>query len=248
MSHNLNIPYGAFELKSTYQRNMMLGNLSVIVLTIIIGLGIWLYKFVTIEDDVPRNVIRIKTIADLGIPPSLIPQQPQINIEKPKTAPPKVGIPQAVEEDEIVGEEFTIATREEIYDFNTPVFDPVGGQGSEIIIDIPDSAYEPTPEEFIPVEVQPRQIYEEEPVYPRLALEGGFTAKVIIEALIDIDGSVKKAQVKHCTRPNMGFEDAAVRAAYKCRYRPAIQSNEPVEVWISYVVKFVIDNKNIQGR
>jgi len=39
----------------------------------------------------------------------------------------------------------------------------------------------------------------------------------------------------------MGFEEAAVKAAYKCRYRPAIQNGNPIGVWISYTVEFVLE-------
>ncbi|MFH1699192.1 MAG: energy transducer TonB [Candidatus Zixiibacteriota bacterium] len=248
MPHITRIPYGAFELKSTYQRNMMLGNLSTLFLTILIGFGIWLYKTVTYDVVEPKDIIQIKTFMELGPPPSLDTKPPQINIDKPKVVAPKVGVPAAVDDEEVIDEDIVIATRLEKYEFNVPTFRYEEGQGNELIIDIPDSAYAIMPDKFKPVEVQPVQIYEEEPVYPRLALEGGFTAKVIIQAFIDVNGNVKKAQAKHCTRPNMGFEEAAVKAAYKCRYRPAIQNLEPTEVWISYVVRFVIDNKNTQGQ
>jgi len=51
---------------------------------------------------------------------------------------------------------------------------------------------------------------------------------------------VKKAVAVKCTRPNMGFEEAAVAAAYKYIYRPAIQNGDPVGVWIAYRVDFII--------
>jgi protein TonB len=188
---------------------------------------------------VATNVIRIKTIAELGAPPSLAAKPPQINIDKPKIAAPTVGIPTAVDDDEVIDEDIVIASRDELQEINAPVFGDEG-EGSELLIDIPEEDYMPSPDEFIAVEVQPAQIYEEIPDYPRLAQEGGFAAKVIIEAFVDKDGSVKKAQAKSCTRPNMGFEEAAIKAAYDCKYRPAIQNGTPIGIWISYVVDFKI--------
>ncbi|MEE9443049.1 MAG: energy transducer TonB [candidate division Zixibacteria bacterium] len=241
MANSVATPYGAFELKSTYQRNMMFGTLSTIALTVLIGFGVWIYRVITYEDMVPTNVIRIKTIAELGAPPSLAAKPPQINIDKPKITAPKVGIPTAVDDDEVIDEDIVIASREDLQEINAPVFGDEG-EGSELLIDIPEEDYMPSPDEFIAVEVYPEQIYEEIPVYPRLAQEGGFTAKVIVEAFVDKNGNVKKAQAKHCTRPNMGFEEAAIKAAYDCKYRPAIQNGAPIGCWISYGIDFKLNN------
>ncbi|MFH1699195.1 MAG: TonB family protein [Candidatus Zixiibacteriota bacterium] len=239
MANSMATPYGAFELKSCYQRNMMLGTLSTIALTIVIGFGVWIYRIITYEDMEATNVIRIKTIAELGAPPSLAAKPPQINIDKPKIAAPTVGIPTAVDDDEVIDEDIVIASRDELQEINAPVFGEEG-EGSDLVIDIPEEDYMPSPDEFVAVEVYPVQTYEEIPEYPRLAQEGGFTAKVVIEAFVDKNGNVKKAQAKQCTRPNMGFEEAAVKAAYKCLYRPAIQNGAPIGCWISYVVDFTM--------
>lgn len=237
MANSVSAPYGAFELKSTYQRNMMIGTLSTLALTIVVGFGVWLYRIITYEELVPTNVHRIKTIAELGAPPSLAAKPPQINIDKPKIAAPTVGIPTAVDDDEVIDEDIVIASRDELQEINAPVFGDEG-EGSELLIDIPEEDYMPSPDEFQAVEVYPEMITEEKPEYPRLALEGGFTARVIIEAYVDENGRVKKAQAKHCTRPNMGFEEAAVKSAYNYTYRPAIQNGAPVGCWISYKVEF----------
>ncbi|MEZ5358568.1 MAG: TonB family protein [Candidatus Zixiibacteriota bacterium] len=244
MAQAMATPYGAFELKKTYQKNMLLGTVSTVVLTAIILFGVWLVKTITADDDmIPKNVVRIKTIAELGAPPSLAAKPPQVSVDKPKIAAPKVGIPTPVADDEVEDEDIVIASREELQEINAPVFSSEGdGSGSELIIDIPEEDYMPSPDEFIPVEEQPAQIYEEIPEYPRLAMEGGFTGYVIVQAYVDKNGEVKKAQSVKCNRPNMGFEEAAVKAAYKCKYRPAIQNGNPVGLWISYRVNFTLDN------
>ena len=40
------------------------------------------------------------------------------------------------------------------------------------------------------------------------------------------------------------FDDAAIEAAYKCKYKPAIQNGRPVAVWVSYQVEFVLEEAN----
>ncbi len=91
---------------------------------------------------------------------------------------------------------------------------------------------------FIFCELEPVQIHEEKPQYPRLAQEGGFTAYVLIQAFVDKNGDVIVAQAVKCNRPNMGFEEAAVKAAYKNKFKPAIQNDDPIGVWIGYRVEF----------
>jgi len=239
------IPYGAFELKRNYQRNMITGTLFSAALTALIIFSVWLYNVITYEEIEVKNVIRIKTIADLGAPPSLAAKPPQIDIAKPAVAAPKIGVPKPVADEEVVDEDMVIASREDLQDINAPVLNPndAEGAGSEIVIDIPEDDYMPAPDEFIPYEQAPVQTYEERPEYPRLAQEGGFTGYVMVQAYVDKNGEVKKAQAVKTNRPNMGFEEAAVKAAYKCKYRPAIQNGNPVGVWIGYRVEFTLENQ-----
>ena len=238
----INYPYGAFELKRVYQKNVFIGNMSVVTLIGLIMFSVWLYSIITHEEIVdpggepPPIVIHVIP----GPPPSIEDKRPQVEIAKPQTAVAQVGIPTPVPDDEVVDEDIVMASRQELQDINTPVFSADGDGRGRIIIEFPLDDKIPPPDAFQPVEKQPVQTYEEPPEYPRLAQEGGFTAFVIVEAYVDRNGKVKKAQAVKCSRENMGFEEAAVRAAYKNEYRPAIQNGEPVGVWISYRVDFVL--------
>lgn len=91
----------------------------------------------------------------------------------------------------------------------------------------------PKPDSHIVVEETPVQIYEEAPVYPPKAKEAGYTGKVVVEAFVDVTGTVKKASAKSCTHPGEGFEEAAVAAAYKCQYKPAISKGKPIGAWVT---------------
>lgn len=236
------VPYGAFELKRSYQRNMLLGTGFAAALTILCVFTVWIYNLITYDEMDVKNVVRIKTIADLGAPPSLTTKPPQVNIEKPQVAAPKVGVPTPVADDEVADENMQIASREELQDINAPTIS-TEGQNSQLVIDIPADDYMPTPDEFVAHEVEPEMIFEKQPDYPPLALEGGFTAEVTVEALVGKDGIVKKAQAVKCTRPGMGFEEVTVKAALECKYKPAIQNGNPIAVWVTYTKKFRLENK-----
>lgn len=98
-----------------------------------------------------------------------------------------------------------------------------------------------TPIVFIPVQKYPEQIYEVIPQYPSSAKGHRAEAYVIIQAYINKRGTVIKAIATECNKPRYGFEEAALEAAYQCRYKPAITSNgKPVGIWIEYKVNFVL--------
>jgi len=233
--------YGAFELKTKYQRNMALGVLFATSLVILFVGGAYIYKLITEEDysNVPVQVI--KTIADLGPPPTVAKKPPTIKIDQPQMAAPKVGIPKPVADDEVIDQDVVIASRQELAEIVAPdVAASDLDQGSNVVVDIPDDAYLPAPDEFVPVEIPAEMIYEEAPEYPRLAKQASMEAVVWVKALVDKNGGVVKAMVYKSSGSKAGFDEAAVAAAYKCKYKPAIQNGRPVAVWVAYQVEFTL--------
>ncbi len=91
-------PYGAFELKRCYQKNMLLGNGFSVALTIFCILTVWLYHSLTYRLPEAAVITRIQTYADLGPPPSISAAPPQINVGKPEIAMPIIGIPTPVDD------------------------------------------------------------------------------------------------------------------------------------------------------
>ncbi len=83
----------------------------------------------------------------------------------------------------------------------------------------------------------PKFIKEVDPVYPRIAKESGYSAYVEIKAFVDSTGKILKINYKS-NRPNMGFEEAAVKSAHKGELTPATLKGKPVGVWIKYKVTF----------
>lgn len=236
--------YGAFELKTKYQRNMLSGTLFAALLVAVLIGGTYLYKVLTAEEAVNIQPMIIKTIADLGPPPTVTKKPPRIDIAQPNMVAPKVGIPKPVADDEVADQEMTIATKEDLATIVAPPTAADDGQDkSNIVVDIPDEEYLPDPEDFVPVEIPAEMIYEEVPEYPRLARSANMEAVVWVKALVDKNGDVKKAMVYKSSGSKAGFDEAAVAAAYKCKFKPAIQNNRPVAVWVAYQVEFTLTDR-----
>jgi protein TonB len=72
-------------------------------------------------------------------------------------------------------------------------------------------------------------------VYPSLAKKAGLEGKVILKALIDESGNVTKVVV---LSGDHIFHDAAVSALQQAKFKPAINGNRAVKVWITYPIIF----------
>ena len=90
------------------------------------------------------------------------------------------------------------------------------------------------------VEKMPVMIQEARPVYPKGALRIGLEGSAWIKALVDSRGVVRKAMVLRSSESVL-LDEAALNAAFKCRYKPAVQNGRPVAVWVTYRVDFVLN-------
>ena len=107
--------------------------------------------------------------------------------------------------------------------------------------EVENDDYLPEPDEFVPVEVFPEMVYCEEPVYPPQAIQNGWEGVVWVQTLVDKHGVVRDARVGK-TSGIQCLDEAAVGAAYLCRYTPAIQNGRPVACWVAYKVEFVLES------
>ena len=168
------------------------------------------------------------------------PRPPQINVQKPNIAAPKIGIPKAVEDDQVQDQDVTIASKEELADIQAPDISANTGD-QNVVVDIKEDEYLPPPDEFVPVEVQPEMIFQQQPEYPRIAKSAGLTGLVWVKALVDKEGNVRQAMVgKSCG--TQALDDAAVAAAYKNKFKPAIQNGRPIALWVTYKVEFKLND------
>ncbi len=91
---------------------------------------------------------------------------------------------------------------------------------------------------FVPFDEPPVAISSVMPDYPDLARRTGLEGVVWLEVLIDKDGSVRDVSVIKSNNKDMGFEDAAMAAAWKSVWKPAISNGLPIAVRVTYSVVF----------
>jgi TonB family protein len=113
---------------------------------------------------------------------------------------------------------------------------PTEKHGEQII---PGEQY-PGQDEFVPVEIMPEMVYQEKAAYPDVAEKGEKEGLVWIKVLIDREGTVRKALV-HRTSGTLSFDESALEAAYKCKFKPGIQNGRPVACWVTYKVEFKLE-------
>ncbi|HEQ98990.1 MAG TPA: energy transducer TonB [candidate division Zixibacteria bacterium] len=101
----------------------------------------------------------------------------------------------------------------------------------------------PGPEDPVAVDRPPELIEAPAPGYPLDALKVGKSGTVRVKALVDTKGRVRKAIIEKPSGEEIGFEEAALEAAFKRIYRPAEFENKPVAVWVSYEVSFELKNE-----
>lgn len=238
-------PYGAWELKRHYQRNLLIAN----------GLTI---LFVIAAVAVPSLLTGGNDIS--------LPQRPV------EPGPIKIVLTPG-QEYKVVSDKPVVTTRggpaksviEGKVGWNlTPVVDDLNLDANEVIADQDqlrglidgreapwDSdegtsrglgetslpVFYPPIDSFVSVEIQPRMVYEVQPEYPRLAKQAGIEGKVWIKVLVDIDGSVREAVVVKSSESAV-LDKAALEAAYSNRFSPAIQNGQPIPVWAAYKVDF----------
>jgi periplasmic protein TonB len=87
--------------------------------------------------------------------------------------------------------------------------------------------------------VAPKLVRKVQPVYPAVAAMGRISGIVILEALVDVNGHVKKATP---LRGHPLFDEAAVTAVLQWRYKPLLLNGEPTEFILTVTVAFSLSN------
>ena len=243
-SNSLYSPYGAYELKAKYQRNLGLATM-IVTSAVITAVGIiWLVSATSANgqtDDFPSDD---RVIIRRDIPPSLpiVRDSPQARIRPPKMDIPDVGRLKAIPDEEFIDDEdVVIATRDELIE-TMGGNDPITGN-TDFRIGSIDEELLSNLQKFKILEIEPRMIYREKPKYPRIMKMAGITGVVWIKALIDAKGTVIRVSVvKERSTTVKAFHKEAVKAAFKNKFSPGIQNGSPIAVWVTYKVEFILEN------
>ena len=186
----------------------------------------------------PPRIVRVK-MTDIAAPPSLAkaPAAPQIPVQQ-QVAAPKVGAVKPVPIEKVLDVEQTIATQEEISASTVGSLAGMGGGNDSLVID--EGAIEeffPSPEDYVAVEELPQLVVPPAPEYPKIAQEAGVEGQVLLLVLVGKDGQVKEVRVQ---KGIPMLNDSAVQAAKKASFKPALQNNKPVAVWVALPIKFFL--------
>jgi protein TonB len=78
-----------------------------------------------------------------------------------------------------------------------------------------------------------------QPAYPRRAKQAGIEGYVTMEVLIRADGTVTRAKVMESDPPRL-FDEAALRAIERWKFRPKIVDGTPVEQRAKQTIEFTL--------
>lgn len=232
--------YGILDLKRKYQKNMLIGffTAGIFFVSVFALASNWSKEYEKIPVFVEKDP-RLDTL--IVYPP--IPPKP-IDIEDIRTGPPpdapEIGQIVAVD-DTLVKEAEEIPTQNQLMKWipNEPQFDPIE-YASEANIEKIVNALLAKQDTFVPYDEGPVIINKFQPVYPSLAKKAGLEGVVWLKAWIDPEGTVRDVSIVNSSEKDAGFEEAAIEAAYKTTWKPAIANGQPVALWITYKVEFIL--------
>ena len=243
--NNPAMPYGAYELKATYQRNLMFGNLAALLI-------------VTLALAVPYLTTALFGGTTVVIP--LVPKPEPIEIiiinrQQPPIDKSEHAVkPTPSNPDQKMTDNLSVILDSLWGDDRKDEMLPTQGELSRAIgegdtsgvsfIDTSDlngSDYFPSDTEFVPTEKIPDFITFVKPDYPQIARLAGLEGTTVVKALVDKSGHVREAKIAK-TSGYAVLDNAAVEAAFRNLYTPGIQNGYPVACWVSYRVEFKLND------
>ncbi|MBN2542897.1 energy transducer TonB [bacterium] len=105
---------------------------------------------------------------------------------------------------------------------------------------VPPEIEAPEIVEFYALEKPPQVASKVDPEYPDFARRSETEGAVMVEIIIDTDGSVESARVIQA-RPKGFFEEAAIKAAKQWKFTPAEQRGKPVKVRYQIPIEFKLN-------
>jgi TonB family protein len=244
-------PYGAFELKRCYQKNMFLGTIISCLTALVVIVAFTLAAYIAGLNSAAQD----GSGSDKGTRIILYPDDYKPPLRPGGGRPPKdIGIkndfvldgalPNPVDDYEVL-EVKVLASKNDRIGNKPGNYDTEFGLGTGKGIDTIDlfgHFADPKPTDFVPRTENPVLLDAPVPAYPEIARKARIEAAVWIMVLVDTEGNVKDALISKSSDLDLGFDEAALAAAWGRKYRPAMQNDQPVAVWIHYKVKFEIEN------
>lgn len=152
-----------------------------------------------------------------------IPQTEQFQMPEPPARPT---VPVA-SDDEFLDEDLTIEDTDfdDFEDWDAPP-PPPSDEGPRI--------------KFIPYDKAPTPKSPIRPEYPEIAMEAGIEGTVIVDFFVDESGVVTDIYVFQGI-PNTGLDEAAMDAIKRTKWKPAMQRDRKVGVWMRLPINFTLE-------
>ena len=161
---------------------------------------------------------------DIKIEVADIPPTEQIKRPPP---PPKPSIPIPTESED-VPEDLTIETTEvDLTDIPPPPAPPEEDDEMNIFV----------PYDEAPFPIGGFPAIQRALKYPEIARKAGIEGRVIVQVLVSAKGRVIKTRVIK-SLGHSGCDEAAVKAIKTVKWKPALQRDKPVKVWVAIPVIF----------
>lgn len=87
----------------------------------------------------------------------------------------------------------------------------------------------------------PERIVHARPEYPERARAARVGGVVVLQAIVQKDGTIGEHCVLHAQPTGYGFVETAIRALEQARYKPATRDEEPIEVVVTVATSFAIN-------
>lgn len=232
--------YGAVEIKSITHRAMSVSMLfsSSLIMSAAVSLNVFAHP--------DRAVVPKEAKSGLESIEVVIPLPPPLssgNVIPPVRSldgfRPKKGIPVPVPDADV--DSMSTIVDQKLYVIGEPT-DSRPGSGSTLWSGLRLFGDDDTrPKAFVERQVEPKIVLSVHPEYPVLALRTGLTGTVHVNMWVDKQGKVREATV--VKSDNALFDSAAVTAARKWVFTPALMNNGPVSVWVTVPFRFRISGQ-----
>jgi TonB family protein len=234
--------YGALELKRSYQRNLAMGTTISAAILIIATFGLGFLDRTGNDSDGQRIVV-VRTLAQLVSPPPppVFSQSPSSGQTLPGgtfQSVPKAHDTKRLSKGRYHGEIFGM-----VYDVSAVGALAGGDSTGYIQIGVP-SIKSLAKITLVDTDRMPECISAVLPPYPESAKKDRIEGEVWLQVLVDESGDVGEVRVVRKSSSDVGFEQAAMDAAFKWKYRPAVYNRKPVAVWIMYTLTFRLSSTN----
>ncbi len=241
-----NMDYGAYDLRHTYNKRVMMIIGGVILFSIAL---FGLKKFIDRPKEEVKEVLKVEQI-DLTPPPPVEEQPPP---PPPPPPPPMVEMvkftPPVIKDDAV--EEEPQKLQEEVKETNVGTKDQEGEK--DVVVPVENTGpVETAPEIFTVVEEMPeftggmaelgkylkKTI---EPNYPQMAKEAGITGKCYLKFVVKEDGSINDVQVLKGVPGCPECDKVAVNAVKSMpKWKPGKQNGRQVSVYYNIPINFSV--------